>query len=79
MTPRGRKFSATRWSEELTSIDQGGGAVLVAAVAAVAGGGGVGVHHEVSLLPAVLLQRAPQLFVPPDDLEHLPGSPHLPL
>ena len=39
----------------------------------------VQVHREVRLLPAVFLQRPPQLLVRPDELQHLAGPSHLAL
>lgn len=66
----------------LTSVQQRGGGVLVGAVGAgtrPVGGAAVGVEvdHEIGLLPAVLLQRPAQLFVGPDQLQHLAGAAHL--
>lgn len=65
-----------------TSVQQWGGAVFVGAVGPGAwpvGGVAVGVdiHHEVRLFPAVFLQRPTQLFVGPDQLQHLAGTSHL--
>lgn len=66
----------------LTSVQQRGGGVLVGAVgpgARPVGGAAVGIEvdHEIRLLPAVFLQRPAQLFVGPDQLQHLAGAAHL--
>ena len=63
-----------------TSVQQWHGAVFIGAVGPGARPvGGAEVDHEVSLLPAVLLQRLAELLVCPDELQHLASPPHLPL
>lgn len=62
----------------LTFVYERQGAVLVSSVGPGVTGR-VEVDHEVCLLPAVLLQSAPQLLVAPHCLKYQASSPHLPL
>lgn len=62
----------------LTFVYERQSAVLISSVGPGVAGW-VEVDHEVRLLPAVLLQSAPQLLVAPHRLQHQAGATHLPL
>lgn len=63
-----------------TSLQQWRGVLLMGAVYsgtwAISGARGE-IHHEICLFPTVFLKRPTQLFVGPDQLQHLAGPPDL--
>lgn len=63
----------------ITFVEQRQHAVVVVVAAAPPVAGAMEVDGKVGLLPAVLLQRPPQLLVAPHQVQHLARRPHLPL
>lgn len=63
----------------LTFVYERQSAILISSVGPGGVAGRVEVDHEVRLLPAVLLQSAPQLLVAPHCLQHQASPTHLPV
>ena len=78
-TPTLLSLHQQRAIHSLTFVYEWQCAVLISSIGSAVVAGGVQVDHEVGLLPAVLLQSAPQLLVSPHCLQHQAGATHLPL
>lgn len=62
-----------------TSVDEWKGAAVLIATIGTGVGGRVHVHHKVGFLPAIFLQRAPQLLKSPHNLQHQASATYLPI